>query len=604
MFQPHGREASVLAGSSLLEAAACVGLTIETPCGGGARCGKCRVQITTGAPDPGAAEAAVFSEAELRAGWRLACQTHLDASATVYVPEMSLFGSRHQILVDFERAETGALCPAVRKELVAMEAPTLDDDAPDLMRLEQRLGRVSVDAALLRELSPKLRRSRFQGTAVLADHRLIDFESGDTRDSCYGVAVDVGTTTLVGALVDLSTGVERAIAARMNPQVRYGDDVLSRIRHASEKPNGLDELRDAVTGEVSSIIAELCERAGVRAEHVYEATFSGNTTMEHLLCGLYPAALGQVPFTPTFARGLWFPAADLGLPIHPRGLAYVFPVIGGFVGGDTVAGMLATHLDAHEGPTLMVDIGTNGEIVLAHDRQRWAASTAAGPAFEGARISCGMRATRGAIEKIVIEDDIHCSVIDDAPPVGLCGSALIDAVAELLHHGIVSSRGKLLDADELPSSVPDALRRRLCTNAQGEPAFLLAKGEATVTLSQRDIRELQLASGAMRAGINILLKNAGIAAADLARIRIAGAFGSFIRRGNAQRIGLLPLEVERSRIQHVGNASLSGARWALLSTEARARAEELARATRHIELSRDPDFDIEFAMAMIFPDLD
>lgn len=601
-FQPYGREAVTLAGSSLLETAACVGLTIETPCGGGGRCGKCRVQITAGAPPPGAVDTEVLSPRELSEGWRLACQTHLKAPATVYVPESSLFGSRHQILIAMETPEIGELRPAVRKEYVTLEAPTIESDEPDLLRLEARLGHVKTDASMLRELPGKLRNAGFKGTAVLTDHHLIDFEPGDTTGLRYGVAFDVGTTTLVGVLVNLTTGREAAVASRMNPQVRYGDDVLSRIRRVMERPGGLTDLRDAVAAEIASMVSELCEHADVTADHIYEATFSGNTTMEHLLCGLDPSALGQVPFTSVFARGLLLSAADLGIPIHPRGLVYVFPIIGGFVGGDTVAGMLAARIDAQDGPTLMVDIGTNGEIVLAHDSQLWAASTAAGPAFEGARISCGMRATAGAIEKIVIDGDVRCSVIGDAPPVGLCGSALIDAVAEMLRHGIVSPQGRLRDAAELPPNTSEPLRRRLCRDRQGEPAFLLAEGATPVTLTQRDIRELQLASGAIRAGINILLKNARLHACDLARIRVAGAFGSFIRRSNAQRIGLLPSEVDRDRIQHVGNASLSGARWALLSTGARARAEELARRTRHVDLSRDPDFDLEFAMAMIFPD--
>jgi len=602
VFQPHGRETAVLVRSSLIEGAACAGLSIETPCGGTGNCGKCRVQFVAGAPRPGAADARVFSPAELREGWRLACQTHLDAPATVYVPETSLFGSRHQILTATETAAGAELHPAVRKAYVVLEAPTIASAEPDLLRLEQHLGRIRADASLLRELPCKLRRAGFRGTAVLTGHHIIDFEPGDTTGSRHGVAFDVGTTTLVGVLVDLTTGRELAVASRMNPQVRYGDDVLSRILYATEKPGGLDALRDAMAAEIAGMIAELSGRAGVRAEHIYEVTFSGNTTMEHLLCGLDPSALGQVPFTPVFARGLLLSAADLGLPIHPRGLVYVFPVIGGFVGGDTVAGMLAARIDEQDGPTLMVDIGTNGEIVLAHDGRLWAASTAAGPAFEGARISCGMRATAGAIEKIVMDEDVRCSVIADAPPVGLCGSALIDAVAEMLRCGIVAPQGKLRDADELPPGTPEPLRLRIRRDRRGEPAFLLAEGTAPVALTQRDIRELQLASGAIRAGISILLKEAGIGARDLERIRVAGAFGSFIRRSNAQRIGLLPGEVDRSRIHNVGNASLSGARWALLSTDARERAEELARRTRHVDLSRDPDFDLEFAMAMTFPE--
>lgn len=601
VFQPHGREVAVLAGSSLLEAAARVGLTIDTPCGGVGRCGKCRVQIMRNATAPGAAESGVFGDAELAEGWRLGCQTHVTADTIVYVPESSLFGGQHQILTASDTEAVGELCPAVRKIYVELPEPTLDSGAADLLRLEQHTGELRANLDVLRGLPAKLRAAAFRGTAVLTDHDLIDFEPGDTTGQRYGMAFDVGTTTLAGSLVDLNAGEERAVVSRMNPQVRYGDDVLSRIRHVMERHEGLEELRCTVTAEFAGMAAELCAAACVRPEHVYEASFSGNTTMQHLLCGVDPSSLGRLPFVPAYARGLLVPAVELDLPIHPHGLAYVFPVVGGFVGGDTVAGMLATRIDAQDGTTLMVDIGTNGEIVLFHDGQLWASSTAAGPAFEGARISCGMRAACGAIEKVVFDEDVHCSAIGDASPVGLCGSGLIDAVAELLRCGIVSTRGQLLERDALPGDLPEALRMRV-RRAGEEPEFLLAEGAAPITLKQRDIRELQLASGAIRAGISILLKQAGVSLDALDHICIAGGFGSFIRRRNAQRIGLLPPEVDRSRISHVGNASLSGARWALLSTNARAHAEGLARRTQHVELSRDDDFDMEFAMAMIFPD--
>jgi uncharacterized 2Fe-2S/4Fe-4S cluster protein (DUF4445 family) len=280
-------------------------------------------------------------------------------------------------------------------------------------------------------------------------------------------------------------------------------------------------------------------------------------------------------------------------------------VIGGFVGGDTVAGLLATRLTELDGPVLMVDIGTNGEIVLAHEGQLWASSTAAGPAFEGARISCGMRAAAGAIEKVVVEEDLLCSVIGNTEPVGLCGSGLIDLAAALLDLGIVSPLGRMLGPDDLPDSLPPAIRKRVVPDDDGNAAFLLAKGldgRPPVTLLQKDIRELQLATGAIRAGIRILLRKASLKCEDLARVLIAGGFGSFIRRSCAQRIGLLPAEVDRQRIRYVGNASLNGARWALLSVDARGRAEQLARQARHVELSRDTDFQTEFADAMIFPE--
>lgn len=598
-FQPQGRECDVLPGSGLLEAAAQVGLAFETPCGGGGKCGKCRVQLMEGAAPPGTADRTAFGEAELAAGWRLACQCRLTGNTVVYAPAESLFGSRHQIQTDSSTGHVGDLVPLIRCVPLELPEPSLGDGSADLARLSAELGVIEIDLPFLRELPGRLRAAKFRGTAVLAGGRLLDFFEPDARADCLGVALDIGTTTLAGALIDLNTGEELAVTARMNTQVRHGDDVLSRIRFAGE-PGGLESLARAVREELSEMITALCRDAGKPADQVFEIVCSGNTTMEHLLCGIDPRALGQVPFVSSFAHGLEFPAALLELPAHPRARAYVYPVIGGFVGGDTVAGMLCTRLDALDGPALFVDIGTNGEIVLAHGGVLRAASTAAGPAFEGARISCGMRAARGAIEKVVVDGDLHCGVIGDTRATGICGSGLIDAVAELLRHGVISPQGRVLAGDELPPGLSDALRRRVRLDDRGEPEIVLADGATPVTLTQRDIRELQLASGAIRAGIAILLKQAGLVPSDLAHIFVAGGFGSFIRRRNAQQIGILPHEVARDRIRHVGNTSLSGARWALLSTEARRRAEYLAEATQHVELSMDPDFDVEFAMAMFF----
>jgi uncharacterized 2Fe-2S/4Fe-4S cluster protein (DUF4445 family) len=602
-FEPHGRAVFVLHGTKILEAAARGGLTLDTPCGGQGTCGKCRVRMRGKLCAPEPVELERLSEAELAEGWRLACQSDICGECVIEVPESSLFASQHRILEEARTAEADEVLPAVRKVHVRLAEPSLADDAPDLLRLQNELGAVQVSLEVLRQLGRRLREGHFAGTAVLADHHLIDFEPGDTTDECVGAAFDVGTTTVVGSLVDLREGHELAVESAMNAQVRFGDDVLSRIKHGSGSA-GLEELRSAIVETVSEILDRLCARAGAARERVYEVTFAGNTTMQHLLSGIDPAQLGHVPFVPAFGRSVIAPAAELGLAAHPRAAAVIFPVIGGFVGGDAVAGMLATRLVETPGPALMVDIGTNGEIVLAHDGQVWAASTAAGPAFEGARISCGMRATAGAIEKVVFDGDVRVSVIGGAEPIGLCGSALVDLTAELLRSGLVTPVGRMLSPDALPEALPEALRGRVVPGDGGQPAFVLAEARGDspgVTLTQRDVRELQLAAGAIRAGITLLLKQAELSVGDLQRVLIAGGFGSFIRRSNAQRIGLLPPGVDHRKILYVGNASLAGAKWALVSTKARRRAEEIARLARHVELSQDPDFQTEFAEAMIFP---
>lgn len=607
-FEPHGRAVSVLRGTKILEAAGRGGLTLETPCGGQGTCGKCRVRVQGGMCAPTAAERGVLAEAELADGWRLACQSCICDACVIEVPRGSLFADQHQILEEAATAQAAEVMPAVRKVYLELPQPSLEDDAPDVVRLQRELGPVEVELDLLRQLGQRLREGDFKGTAVLTDGHLIDFEPGRTMDECYGAAFDVGTTTIVGSLVDLCTGDEVAVESGINAQVRFGDDVLSRVQHAAGA-EGLEELRQAACQTVDEILSRLCEVSGAARERIYEITFSGNTTMQHLLCGIDPSQLGQVPFVPAYGRGLVVSAAEMGIAVHPRAAAAIFPVIGGFVGGDTVAGMLATRLAEQESPTLMVDIGTNGEIVLASEGQLWAASTAAGPAFEGARISCGMRATAGAVEKVVFDGDVLLGVIGGAEPVGLCGSALVDLTAELLRSGIVTPLGRMLPPKELAGDLPDALRRRVVCDDGGQVGFVVAgagasqpAGTAGVAVTQRDLREVQLATGAIRAGIGILLKRAGLGVEDLGLVLIAGGFGSFIRRSNAQRIGLLPPGIGHRRIRYVGNTSLAGARWSLVSTRARQRAEQLARLAQHVELSQDADFQNQFAEAMIFPE--
>jgi len=603
-FQPQGRAVYVLPATKLLEAAGAAGLTFESPCGGKGTCGKCRVQLPHGAPPPGKADQARFDAEALQAGWRLACQTAVQKEAVVFVPSTSLFGSAHQIFMEAQRGPAEEVLPAIRKIFVRLPPPTLADETPDLMRLERVVGPLKADLRTLQHFSARLRKGDFAGTAVLSDHHLMDFELGDTSGQCYGVAVDIGTTTLAASLMDLCTGEELAIVSSINPQTSFGDDVLSRIQHAGSD-KGLRELRGAVVAAVSDLIDQLCAKTGVTRDRIYDFACAGNTTMEHLFCGVDVSPLAVVPFVPAYGRGLVLAAEDVGLKLHPRAAVYVFPVIGGFVGGDTVAGMVATKLADLAGPVLLVDVGTNGEIVLAHNGEFLAASTAAGPAFEGARIACGMRAAAGAIEKVIVDDDLRLNVIDNARPIGLCGSGLIDLAAELLTAGIVSSSGRLLPPEELPAGLPDALRRRVVADAEGRVEFVLVEADAAgprVVLTQRDVRELQLATGAIRAGIHILLRRVGLRTGDLQGVLIAGGFGSFIRRSKAQRIGLLPPELPHERIRYVGNASLNGAKWALLSTRAHDLAEQLARKTQHVNLSEDPEFQMEFAEAMIFPD--
>jgi uncharacterized 2Fe-2S/4Fe-4S cluster protein (DUF4445 family) len=639
-FRPSCAEAYVLPGTRLVEAAAEAGIVLEVPCGGEGLCGKCRVIVASGAGQPTPVERDHFSAAELASGWRLACQTEVQGPMDVVVPPTSQVAAEPKILQDtgsasvppafFVPGETpaffvsgvpSALCvagetpalpqldPPVRKRYVELPAPARGDELPDALRLERAVGcgPLAIDLSLLQQLSAKLRQSDFQGTAVFADSRLLDFESGNTETDAFAVALDLGTTSLVAELLDLGVGARWAVDARLNPQIRFGDDVLSRILHVRQNPDGLRQLHETIVAEVDEMIGQLCRQAGISQNRIYEVVVSGNTTMQQLFCGVDPSPLGEVPFVPAHGRGLACRPEELGIHIHPRGSVFVMPIIGGFVGGDTVAGILATGLADAEKPTLLVDIGTNGEIALIADGKLSAASTAAGPAFEGARISCGMRGCSGAIEKVVADDGrLRINVIGNVAPAGLCGSGLIDVAAVLLRHGIVTPQGRLLSTDQLPANVPPDLAERIVLQ-DGRASFVLASPEESadgrpIVLTQRDIRELQLATGAIRAGIVILLQRAGLEPIDLDRILMGGGFGNFIRRSNAQRIGLLPSQIEHHQIRYMGNTSLAGARLAAISRRARDAAELIARRTEHVDLSSDAGFHRQFAEAMCFPE--
>jgi len=606
IFEPPGKRVYVLAGTKLMEAVAGVGIALDMPCGGEGVCGKCRVVVRRGAGEPNTAERNALTDQELAQGVRLACQSRVLGPMTVEIPETSVLGSHHKILVHSEGSAQAATDPPLRKQYVELPPAARGSDQPDLARLEQAIGPFEVGLDLVREIPDRFRRGGFRGTAVLAERRLIDFEPEDTASECFGVAFDVGTTTLVGMLVCLNTDRELAVASRLNPQTAFGDDVVTRIQHAREQPLGLAELHRAVIEASNEMIGELAEQAGIARERIYELTFSGNTTMLHLLCRIDPRYLGEMPFVPATGSPLLLEASELGLIVHPRARAYVLPIIGGFVGGDTVSGVLATGLAQSQGPTLLVDIGTNGEIVLSAEGRLTAAATAAGPAFEGARITHGMRGTTGAIEKVILDGRVRTNVIGDAPPVGLCGSALVDLAAGLLRHGIVTPQGRMQAPGELPDRLVPELRHRVVSH-DGQVSFVVVPETdsgtgAPIVLTQRDVRQLQLASGAIRAGISILLKRAGLRAEDLETVLIAGGFGNFIRRSNAQRIGLLPSDVPRHRIRYQGNTSLAGARLVVVSLQARQMAHELARRTEHVDLSTDPDFQWAFADAMIFPE--
>jgi uncharacterized 2Fe-2S/4Fe-4S cluster protein (DUF4445 family) len=408
-----------------------------------------------------------------------------------------------------------------------------------------------------------------------------------------GAAIDIGTTTVVVKLVDMRTAEPAATEATMNPQARFGDDVISRISYANTESKRA-ELNRLIIDCLNNLIGQACQKAKVKAADIYEAAVVGNTTMNHLFLNLPVEGLGRSPYKPYSSEGKDVPAGKLGIGINPEGNVHTVELIAGFVGADTVGAAIACGIADSDKETILVDIGTNGEVVMGKKGKLLSASCAAGPAFEGAKISCGSRAVKGAIQAVVKkEGDIDVDVIGGCSAKFICGSGLLDAVAVMLELGVIDSTGKF---SKSPKAGQKILSRII--EYEGEPAFILAKdAERMVVITQRDIRQFQLAKAAIRAGIKILQQKLGIGDEDIEQVLLAGAFGNFLRPTSALRTGVLP-NVEIEKIKFIGNAALSGAEMVLLNSRWRKRAKQLAKKIKYIELAGDKDFQQVFAQSM------
>jgi len=606
-FLPEDRAVSVEAGARVSEAAALAEILVEQPCGGRGHCGKCRVRFIEGAPTPTPREAEVLGEDEIEQGWRLACQAEISRPARIEVPRVvraasgKSFGPDELFAPDFERA--------VEARLVELDYDALDDQVSLLERLARACGRGGAPRAetvLLRELAEAaLGRTRPLG-AVWEGDELRALIAPAKIGRCFGVALDVGTTTVAAALVDLGDGSVKAIHSTLNSQVRFGADVISRITVAIQEPAKVGELQKAVVDTIQGLIEVLCREAGVERDEILALSVVGNPTMQHLLLGVNPASLGASPYVGVWRGERTVAASDIKLGVHPRARIWFAPMVRSNVGGDTVAAMLATDMDRDERLRLLVDLGTNAEVVLGSARRRVACSTAAGPAFEGANISQGMRAAAGAIDFFNIHGDgtVVLHVIGDTKARGICGSGLIDAVAALLRAGVIDERGWLRPAEQCAGSVAEPVVRRLVKTAEGMNAFVLAEAEEAdggkvVSLTAGDVRQLQLVKGSIAAGARILCKEMGVEVGEIEEVLIAGAFGNFVRKESALAIGLVP-RVEPERLRFVGNAAGIGARMVLADREARRRALALADETEYVELAGRSDYQELFASAMLF----
>ncbi|NIA21787.1 MAG: DUF4445 domain-containing protein [Anaerolineaceae bacterium] len=596
IFQPFGREVEAPQGRTLLDAARSAGIEMNAPCGGKATCGGCRVEITRGTPPPTAPDTEHLSAEELQRNLRLACQTRVTCDMTVVIPAETLLFDQ-QILESGLKTEVD-LDPNVRRMYLELSGPSVDDQRCDLDRVTWALGEISPEATadlpMARELPARIREASFKGTAVVLGEHLVGFEPGDTSAANYGIAVDVGTTTVVAALMDLATGREVAVVSTANPQTSRGDDVVSRIEYCQSDPARLKEMQKLIADCLNGLVKQLCRQVRIKRTDIYEITVVGNTTMTHLLLGLETANIARAPFIAALRQGMSVEARALGLKINKRGAVYVAPNIAGFVGADTVGVILATGLRNSPNMRMVIDIGTNGELVLGNADRLLVCSTAAGPAFEGARIKYGMRAAAGAIDRVdVHEGKLRVHTIGDVPAVGLCGTGLIEAVGTCLELGIISQTGRMEKAEDLPAELAARVQGQ-----DGEAAFVLVRAEETDS-GHPDVREVQLAKGAIFAGASVLMAEMGITAERLDEVMLAGAFGNFIRPERARGVGLLP-PVSLEKVRFVGNAAGAGARMLLLDRRLRETVEQISLGVEHVELSSRADFQDLFAESMLF----
>lgn len=591
-FQPVGRRGPCPEGGTLLDAARDLGVDLASICGGVGSCGSCRVQLVTGKLTPVTLnEEAELPAEELALDYRLACQAEPLSDCRIHVPPESLTALQRTQVEGLEVPVAAE--PTVTSCVVTLAPPTLEDLRGDDERLCRAVAAATGVAARLPDLevarlaTAELRRLDWRARVTLRGDEIIHVAPADAPQ--LGLAVDIGTTKVAAYLVDLPTG--RTVAARgaMNPQIAYGEDIIARLMYARKGAAEAARMAALLADSLSGLATSACAEIGARPEDIVDAVVVGNTAIHHLFLQLPVAQLVSAPYVPAVRAAVDVKARALGLQIAPGAYVHLPPNIAGYVGADHVAMLLATEVAGATDTILAIDIGTNTEMCLAHRGRMTSLSCASGPAFEGAHIKFGMRAAQGAIERVlIVKGQVEYKTINDEAPVGLCGSGILDAVAQLRLAGLLDGRGRLEGA---------GVRK---TN--GDAEFVLAgeresgNGRA-ITVTQHDIRELQLAKGAIRTGIEALLTDAGIAAADLQRVIIAGAFGTYIDIGSAMTIGLLPV-LPRERVAQVGNAAGAGARLALISRAQRQGAQALADRVRYLELARTPRFMRNFAEAM------
>jgi len=592
-FEPVGRRGPCPEGGTLLDAARALGVDLASVCGGYGTCSSCKVQIVAGLVTlPTLREHGELSLAELAQGYRLACLVEPLSDCRVHVPPESLTALQRTQVEGLEVPAEAQ--PSVANRVVQIAPPTLDDLRGDDERLCEALAADGVAAAMpdlevAAQASTELRRLGWQARVTLRGSEVTHVAPVDAP--WLGLAVDIGTTKIAAYIIDLASGKTLEARGVMNPQIAYGEDVIARLVCAGKGPDEAARLQTLLTDGLSQLATEACAAIGAQPTDIVDAVVVGNTAIHHLFLRLPVQQLAVAPYVPAVRAAVDVKAREIGLRLAPGAWVHLLPNIAGYVGADHVAMLLASGMAGRTDSTLAIDIGTNTEMCLAHGGRMTSLSCASGPAFEGAHIKFGMRAAPGAIERVrIVDGRVEYKTIGDEPAVGICGSGLLDVVAHLRRAGKLDAKGRLAGPD--------------VREAEGDAEFVIADetvagSRGAITVTQHDIREMQLAKGAIRCGIETLLQDAGITASDLQEIVIAGAFGTYIDIESAMTIGLLP-KLPLDRVSQVGNAAGTGARLALISRTHRRQAQELAQRVRYLELARSPRFMRNFAEAMYF----
>lgn len=606
-FIPDGKKIDVAEGSTILDAAFKAKVDISSICGGRGYCGKCQVivneseqNITTISAD----EIKQLTKEKIAAGYRIACKTKLKGDVTVKIPDESRTGKQKLVVMGVEPEIR--FNPPIKKFYLELGRPTIHDRISDDLRLiyalkEKGTDLKKMDFAAALKLPDMIRKADWKVTAVVRyDGELIDIEEGDTTSENYGFAVDIGTTKVAGFLVDLNNGTLLRAEGIMNPQIPFGEDLMTRIAQIARKPENSKKLQEVTINGINDLIKQMCAAINFNPDKINELTIVGNTAMHHFFLGVTLAHLGMAPYPPAIAKPTDVKAERLGIIMKPTGYVHLLPNVAGFIGADAVADVLATEIYKQKNLTLLIDVGTNTEVMLGNSERISSCSTASGPAFEGAHIKFGMRASTGAIERVKIDPatlEPKYLTIESTKPRGICGSGIIDVIAEMLKAGIIDTTGKICVSNE-----------RIRSGDRGME-YIIAKKEDTaneqedIVITQQDIREVQKAKAAIHTGCSILLSKMYIASSSVHKLIMAGAFGMYIDPQNAIIIGMIP-EIPLDRIEFAGNTAGSGARMALKSIDARKTAEELALKMDYAELAAEPVFQEEYLNSMNFPHAD